>query len=262
MTTSHEDQHDGRHPTFKQYVVVAVILFVVTIVEFLLIWDRIGISDDLGASKIPLLIVMSAFKFAVVIMFYMHLKFEARLFSGLFLAGMGLAVVVGIALLGIFFAFEGDPRPYAQANAIPYVHEEEAHEEGSKDDLAVDSTSVPPTAVPSTVAPDAKDTPTLAPPIGGDSVAGQTVFTNSGCVACHTIEGVPGAVGQIGPELTHVATIAATRKSLSAEAYIRESIENPTEFVVDGFGPLMPTLRGAMTDEDFENLVAFLLSQN
>ena len=115
MTTSHEGQHDARHPTFKQYVLVAVILFSVTIVEFLLIWDRVGISDDLGASKIPLLVVLSAFKFAIVIMFYMHLKFEARLLSVIFLAGRGLAIIVGIALLGIFFAYEGNPRDFAEA---------------------------------------------------------------------------------------------------------------------------------------------------
>ena len=102
MTTSHEDQHDGRHPTFKQYAVVAVILFVVTIVEFLLIWDRIGISDDLGASKIPLLIVMSAFKFAVVIMFYMHLKFDHPVFTRILLGGAFIAFVAMLWVLALF----------------------------------------------------------------------------------------------------------------------------------------------------------------
>ena len=128
MTTSHDDHQEAHHPTFKQYVLVAVILFTVTIVEFLLIWDRVGISDDLGASKIPLLVVLSLFKFAVVIMFYMHLKFDAKLFSGVFIAGLVLAFIVGIALLGIFFGYEGKPRDYAQANAVPYVHEGEGSE--------------------------------------------------------------------------------------------------------------------------------------
>ena len=54
MTTSHEQHQESHHPSFMQYVVVAVILFAVTIVEFLLIWDRVGVSDDLGASKIPI----------------------------------------------------------------------------------------------------------------------------------------------------------------------------------------------------------------
>lgn len=134
MTTSHVE-NESHHPSFMQYVVVAIILFAVTIVEFLLIWDRVGIDDDLGASKIPILIILSAFKFAVVILFYMHLKFDANLFSLLFVSGLALGLIVGIALLGIFFTFEGKPREYALANAIPYVHEGEDAEhagEGSE----------------------------------------------------------------------------------------------------------------------------------
>ena len=123
MSISHEEQQTTHHPTFMQYVLVAVILFVITIVEFLLIWDRAGIDDDLGASKIPLLIVLSAVKFGIVIMFYMHLKFESRLFTGIFLAGLALAFAAGIAVLGIFVALEGEPREFAKANAVPYVEE-------------------------------------------------------------------------------------------------------------------------------------------
>ena len=91
---------------------------------------------------------------------------------------------------------------------------------------------------------------------------GQSVFTKAGCAACHTIQGISG--GTIGPELTKVATNAASRiLSMSAEDYIRQSIEDPPAFLVEGFGPLMPpTIRDAMTDEEFENLVAFLLTQN
>ena len=125
MTTTHEEQH-SRHPTFMQYVMIAIILFVVTMVEFLLIYDKVGIDDDLGAAKVPLLIAMSAFKFGVVIMFYMHLKFDSKLFTWIFLGGLGLAFAVGIALLGIFVTLQGEPREFAQANAVPYV--EEGHE--------------------------------------------------------------------------------------------------------------------------------------
>ena len=125
MTTSQEIQHD-RHPTFRQYVVVATLLFAITIVEFLLIWQPAGISDDLGAAKVPLLFALSAVKFAVVIMFYMHLKFESRLFSGVFLAGLALAFIVGIALMSLFFALNGQPREFAEANRVAFVHGEDA----------------------------------------------------------------------------------------------------------------------------------------
>ena len=123
MSVSHEEQQTTHHPTFMQYVLVAVILFVITIVEFLLIWDRAGIDDNLGASKIPLLIVLSAVKFGIVIMFYMHLKFDSRLFTGIFLAGLALAFAAGLAVLAIFVAIDGKPRDFAEANAVPYVEE-------------------------------------------------------------------------------------------------------------------------------------------
>ena len=130
MVTSHEGQQTSHHPTFMQYVVVAVILFVITIIEFLLIYDKVGIdweaSDALADAKVPVLIALSAVKFGIVIMFYMHLKFDSRLFTYIFLAGLALAFAAGLAVLGIFVAIDGEPRDFAEANAVPYV--EEGHE--------------------------------------------------------------------------------------------------------------------------------------
>jgi azurin len=129
MDGSHGVQH-ARHPTFRQYVLVATILFVITIIEFLLIYNRAGIVDNLGGSKIPLLVVLSGIKFAIVIMFYMHLKFDSRLFTAVFLAGLALAFAVGLALLGLFVALRGDPREFAQAHATPYVEGAEGEAAG------------------------------------------------------------------------------------------------------------------------------------
>ena len=124
MSTNHEQQHTGSHPTFMQYVLIAVILFAITMVEFVLIWEPANIEPYLGVSKIPLLIGLSAIKFVIVIMFYMHLKFDARLFSGVFLAGMALAVLVGIAVLGLFGAYQGHPKEFAEERRVPFVHAE------------------------------------------------------------------------------------------------------------------------------------------
>ncbi|MBI2872571.1 MAG: cytochrome c [Chloroflexi bacterium] len=104
-------------------------------------------------------------------------------------------------------------------------------------------------------------TPTSGAP-GTPKADGKQLFVEKGCAACHTISGVSTA-GVVGPDLTHIGTGAATRKpGVSAEAYIRESIENPNAFVVSGFAAgVMPALRSAMTDEQYEALVAFLLAQ-
>ncbi len=153
-------------------------------------------------------------------------------------------------MIGLFGTFQPQPRPFAVANAVAY----QEHESGGPE------VKEPPTQ------PDAPEPPPpepVPPPGGAELVAqGEAVFMSKGCMACHTIEGVLGAVGQVGPELTNVATNAATRKPpLSAGEYIRESVENPTVFVVDGFGPLMPSLRDSMTDAEFESLIVFLLTQ-
>lgn len=101
---------------------------------------------------------------------------------------------------------------------------------------------------------------------GGNVNNGRTVFTGTGgCTVCHTIQGVPGATGTIGPELTHIATVAATRKpGMSAEAYIRESMLNPGAFVVTGFpdGQMPTDLGTRLSAQQQADLVAFLLSLN
>ena len=108
-------------------------------------------------------------------------------------------------------------------------------------------------------------TPTPTAPATPSVPQGAQVFlevTGPTCASCHTIEGLPGADGVVGPELTHIGTVAGTRvPGLSAEEYIRQSIQQPGAFVVEGFPDVMPPgLRDQMSDEQFEALVQYLLS--
>ncbi|MCL6509107.1 MAG: c-type cytochrome [Anaerolineae bacterium] len=58
------------------------------------------------------------------------------------------------------------------------------------------------------------------------------VFVKAGCIGCHTIPGVPGATGLVGPNLSRIGAEAATRKpGMDAKAYIRESIVAPEAFI-------------------------------
>ena len=92
-------EHEG-HPTPLTYFKVAMALVAITAAE-------VGIFyiEALGKGIIPVLAVLSTAKFALVAMFYMHLRYEARLFSGLFVGGLALAVVVVLALLSLFRFF-------------------------------------------------------------------------------------------------------------------------------------------------------------
>ena len=51
------------------------------------------------------LVLLSGAKFALVVMFYMHLKYDARLFSGLFVGGLALAISVSFALMALLHFF-------------------------------------------------------------------------------------------------------------------------------------------------------------
>ena len=85
------------HPTPLIYFKVAMTLVAITAAE-------VGIFyvEGLGRGIIPILVIMSTVKFALVIMFYMHLRYDARLFSWLFIGGLALAGSVVMALLGLF----------------------------------------------------------------------------------------------------------------------------------------------------------------
>jgi len=91
--------HTG-HPTPFTYFKVAMILSAITAVE-------VGIFyiEDLGKGIIPILVVLSAAKFALVAMFYMHLRYDSRIFTGLFVGGIALAISVTLAVLGLFQFF-------------------------------------------------------------------------------------------------------------------------------------------------------------
>ena len=85
------------HPTPLIYFKVAMTLVAITAAE-------VGIFyvEGLGRGIIPILVIMSGVKFALVIMFYMHLRYDDRLFTRMFIGGLALAGSVVLALLGLF----------------------------------------------------------------------------------------------------------------------------------------------------------------
>ena len=87
--------HD--HPGERKYIKIAIILAVITAVEVAFsYWEAVeGILA-------PSLIAMSIVKFAIVVMYFMHLKFDSRLFRRLFVAGIALAIFVYTAFLSTF----------------------------------------------------------------------------------------------------------------------------------------------------------------
>ena len=88
---------------------------------------------------------------------------------------------------------------------------------------------------------------------------GSALFIQRGCGACHTIDTLAGAGGNIGPDLTQVGGRAGDRVTgLSGEEYLRQSIEDPGAFIVPSFSPLMPG--GLVSGSDLDTVVEYLLT--
>jgi len=97
---AHTAAHDAHaHPTWKQYKWVALILTVITGVE---VWVYYIPSFVASRLFVPSLLIMSAVKFAIVVMFYMHLKYDSRLFRALFTGPLIIAVITIISLMFLF----------------------------------------------------------------------------------------------------------------------------------------------------------------
>ena len=99
--SSHETEH--YHPSWKEYKWVALILTVITVVE---VWIYYTPFKD-SSLFVPSLLVMSAVKFAIVVMFYMHLKYDHKLFRALFTGPLIIAIVTLLALMMLFAKFSG-----------------------------------------------------------------------------------------------------------------------------------------------------------
>ena len=90
-----EEQHGM---TIRGYVIVGAILTAITAVEL-----GISYSDFLGSLLIPLLLALSAVKFAMVGAYFMHLKFDPPVLTRLFLVGLVLATGIMLALISLFW---------------------------------------------------------------------------------------------------------------------------------------------------------------
>src|ERR1041385_7779850 len=101
---AHEDH---THPNPALYFKVALVLFILTALEVLAFEaGRGGLGPGLRPVIEPivveLLVVLSAAKFALVALFYMHLKQDPRLLSNIFVFPLMIAAVIIGALIVLF----------------------------------------------------------------------------------------------------------------------------------------------------------------
>ena len=97
-TETHEDAHE-HGMSDAGYVKIAIILALITGLEVSTYYV------DFGPLFMPSLLIMMVVKFVMVVSYFMHLKFDSKIFSFLFYTGLGLALFVYIAALATFKFF-------------------------------------------------------------------------------------------------------------------------------------------------------------
>lgn len=90
-TDTNEDTGHG-HPSVGQYVEIGVILAVLTGIEIALYYA--GQGGVPSTVTVPAILFLTLMKFVLVVMWFMHLRFDNRLFRRLFVAGLALAAAL------------------------------------------------------------------------------------------------------------------------------------------------------------------------
>jgi caa(3)-type oxidase subunit IV len=106
-TASHAEDHAHEHPTWQTYTKIALILFALTALE---VWSYdivhrhspAALAVILEPVVVEVLLLLSAVKFALVAMFYMHLKNDGKLLTSIFSFSLIIAAIVVGGLMLIF----------------------------------------------------------------------------------------------------------------------------------------------------------------
>ena len=97
---AHDDAGHAEHGmSTRGYINIALILAAITALEVSTYYM------DFGPLFLPALLIMMAVKFVMVVSYFMHLKFDNKIFSWLFYTGLFLAVGVYVAALATFHFF-------------------------------------------------------------------------------------------------------------------------------------------------------------
>ena len=105
VAVSEEETHDEHQDHgFRDvgYIKIALLLAVLTAVEVATyFWD-------FGVLEVPSLLILMVVKFQIVVSYFMHLKFDSKVFTYIFVTGVILAMVV-FAAMGTSMVFWQNP---------------------------------------------------------------------------------------------------------------------------------------------------------
>jgi len=93
---AHDDHDDHGHPSDADYVKIALLLGFLTLIEVSTYWPFGEIFERSDIGLIGILTVLMILKFVIVVAYFMHLKFDSKVYKWMFTAGLILA-------LGVYF---------------------------------------------------------------------------------------------------------------------------------------------------------------
>jgi cytochrome c oxidase subunit 4 len=91
-----DPEHQVDHPDSSQYIAIGIILAVFTAIEV-----AISFSAAPAGIAIPALIVLTVLKFALVVLWFMHLRFDSGWFRRLFVFGLIVALAIYAATISL-----------------------------------------------------------------------------------------------------------------------------------------------------------------
>ena len=292
------DSNDHKQHGVMGYIVVALILGVITYIEFAIIEYEIAWLGD--TATLWWLMILSVAKFILVIMYFMHLKDDEFTYSGFF--GSGMVIGLGTFVAFAFLMTAPASLDYVRAQLAPdaqYLHGEKADDGHGYDDhglpedtmLLIESdgysrdldavlgegrpkdqswTVAPPAAATSgwtvaSTAPVAEPaTPAAQAPAGQstggwDRELGQQVYA-ANCASCHqaTGAGIPGA---FPPLAVHAPELVAPE---GGRTYVVDALLYGLQgqITVSGtsYNGVMPAW-GFLSDDDLAAVANYILHE-
>ncbi len=97
--SAREAVHEGGHASRSTYWIIALILGILTLLEVAVFY-----VPAVRGVIVPVLLVLSAAKFALVAMFFMHLKYDSPVLTLVLSGGLVVAAAIIIAMMFLFGA--------------------------------------------------------------------------------------------------------------------------------------------------------------
>lgn len=97
-TAAAHAHEEHAHPSLQAYVRIAIMLAIITGVEVAIYY-----IPSLEGVLVPALIALSAIKFVVVVGYFMHLKFDDSVLTGIFGAALIVSIIIFIGLWAVMY---------------------------------------------------------------------------------------------------------------------------------------------------------------